>query len=205
MATYTERLEEWPLPIGLLRPMTYVPISLKPTTRNIISRRTRPHDTRTAAQIALRKTWVFCSYQWARFTPDERAAWIVLKPRNFFADMLKRWTLLHAPAKLPDGSTDPSSITITAASATPSLRAIALGFTPSSATLLWGIVILRSTAEIVTPNPLTAIIFYPTKTANAVSYLDSPLLPGSYHYRAAAFESTGKLGPFSNDVFATVL
>jgi len=204
MATYTELLEDWPLPIGLRRPMTYVPISEKPCTRNIVSRRTRPHDPKTAKQIACRTVWLFCHYQWPRMTEAQRLAWGDIAPNLFPAFSLTRWLALQSPSRSHYASDDPSSITITAASATPGRIAIALSFTPSSATLLWGIVILRSPTEIITPDPFTAILIYPTITTAPIHYLDSPLKPGAYHYRAAACELTGKLGPFSSDVFATI-
>ena len=204
MATYTERLAKWPLPIGLIRPMTYVPSSAKPTTRNIISRRSKQHDPKTPSQIACRAAWSFAGYQWARFSSFDKSYWEELERRNFFSDTLIRWLDLHAPCKRPDGSTDPSTITISNPSATSLRVATGLSFTPSSASLLWGVVILRSPTEIVTPDPYQAIFFYPTTTVKPIIFIDSPLRPGTYHYRAAAFETTGKLGPFSSDVFSTL-
>jgi len=184
--------------------MTYVPISAKPCTRNIVSRRTRPHDAQTPAQIACRSVWRFCGYQWRRMTENQRSAWGDIAPNTFSGFSLSRWMSLHAPSRSPYPSDDPSSITITAASAEPNRIAIALSFTPSSSTLLWGIVILCSSSEITTPDPFMAIIFYPTISTTPILYLDSPRNPGTYHYRAAACELTGKLGPFSSNVFATI-
>jgi hypothetical protein len=183
MATYTERLAKWPLPIGLIRPMTFVPSAAKPTTRNIISRRSKQHDSKSPSQIACRSAWKFAGYQWARFSALEKSYWEELVGRNFFSDTLLRWLSLYAPCKQPDGSTDPSAITIS---------------------ILWGIAILRSPTEIVTPDPYQAVIFLPTTTITPIIFVDSPLTPGTYHYRAAAFETTGKLGPFSSDVFSTI-
>jgi len=184
--------------------MTYVPLSEKPCTRNIISRRTTPHDPKTAKQIACRALMRFARWQWPYLTPEQKEPWAWNDGILFFAEPVERWLELHGPAIVPNGSTDPSTITIGNASALNQGRAVALSFTPSSATSLWGIAILRSTAEIVTPDPYTLIIVFPTKTADPILYLDSPLRKGTYHYRAAACESTGKLGAFSADVSVTV-
>jgi hypothetical protein len=165
------------------------------------ARSRRPHqDPKTDNQIAIRAVFAFCSYYWHR-SPNPRSEFHY---STFFHRNVSRWILLHAPAKDDPGSTDPSAIELTTATAAASAAAIALSFTPSGATDLWGIVILRSENEIITPDPLMAILFYPTETTEPISYLDSPLKPGTYHYRAAAFEINGALGAFSSDVFATV-
>ena len=153
-----------------------------------------PHDAKTRKQLALRAAFLFA------YTQGYQGQYHLLCFKN-----RDRWANLHAPAQTNEGSTDPSAIQISAQTATPIGGGMVLCFTPSSATNLWGIVILRDVAEIVTPDQYTAIKFFHTKTANQISYVDSPLKPGTYHYRAAAFETNGQLGSFSPDVFATVL
>jgi len=148
-----------------------------------------PHDPKTTKQTAVRAVMVFCRNQTSKTKYD---------------DNVSRWMSLNAPTITWPGSTAPSTIALSDVTATASNKAIFVTFTPSNAENLSGVVILRDPAEIVTPDPLQAIIFYPTKTAASINYLDSPLRPGTYHYRAAAFELDGKLGPFSPDVSATV-
>ncbi len=74
-----------------------------------------------------------------------------------------------------------------------------LSLTPSSSTSLYGLMILRSSAEITAPDHSQVITLLPHDTTTPLSFTDSPLLPGTYHYRAAAFNTDGTLGPILSD------
>ena len=74
-----------------------------------------------------------------------------------------------------------------------------LSLTPANATSLWGILILRSLTEITVPSYAQTIIMLAKSTATPLSYTDSPLSPGTYHYRAATFNTDGTHGPILDD------
>jgi len=205
MATYDQRIEDWPIPAGTRRPMTYVPHSSKPTTRDIIRRRTTRHDPQTPLQLAYRAVFKFATFQWKLLTPEQKELWHDYYYLNFFGQAVHRWLAMQAPAATPITEEDPSPITLTNVAPIAIPKGIALTFTPTTAVDLWGVAILRSLTQITTPDPLTAIFLYPTTSTTPRIYTDTPLPAATQHYRAAALEHTGRIGPFSTDVFATPL
>ena len=65
-------------------------------------------------------------------------------------------------------------------------------------------IICRSTAEITTPGWANAIAVIQADGANKVTFVDSPLDTGTYHYRTAVFTDDGVCGAFKADGTAVV-
>jgi hypothetical protein len=165
--------------------------------------RTVPPDPPSAAQIACRAPFRFMRPNWWNFNNAVKDQWNDAHPVDPFCEAVKRWLAGHSPSDTPYYPLDdPSDLTVNASAAT-CPAGIALTFTPSGWYALWGIAIIRDNQEITEPDPFMLIVIYPTTTAEEKTYLDCPRQPGTYHYRFAACEITGKRGPFSPDVSAT--
>ena len=211
MATYTEQIPEYPIHTNKRRPMAFVPISAKPTTRNFVRRRVRPLDRQSPPQLALRALTRFAKTILANCSEEQYALWAAKyyetpTPLRLAAivEHLQRWTAMHAPAQIPDASTAASSLIADMRADTPTPRAVRIRLQPNADTNLFGIVLLRDTIPIIFPAWSNAILFSAASTTAVQTYLDTPLRPGTYHYRAACFETTGQLGPFYSDTSVTV-
>ena len=169
-----------------------------------IRRRTSRHDARSPKQIACRAPMHFAALAYHDMNTAEKGQWNDVHPEDFFCEAVKRWLQQHSPAVSPYYPlNDQSAITISA-TATASIASMLLRFTPITAYALWGVAILRDRYPIITPTWPMLRIIYPTTTDHEQTWIDHPLSPGLWHYRLAACEITGRLGPFSPDVFDTV-
>jgi hypothetical protein len=165
----------------------------------------RPGPPPTDKQIACREPMRFARKKYFEENLDNIALWNEAHPVDYFCEAVKRWLAGHSPASsclFPHD--EESTITVTG-SATASLNAMILRFTPSDNYALWGIAIIRSRYEIVTPTWAMLRFIHPTTLLTEQTWLDCRLSAGVYHYRFAACEITGRLGAFSPDVFDTVL
>jgi len=165
----------------------------------------RPAPAPSDAQIASREPMRFARKQYFAENPDNIAIWNEQHPVDYFCEAVKRWIAGHSPASSCLYAHDEESAITVTASATASLNTMILRFTPSDNYALWGIAIIRSRYEIVTPTWIMLRYIHATTTLNEQTHLDCRLRPGVYHYRFAAAEITGRLGPFSTDVFDTIL
>jgi Na+-transporting NADH:ubiquinone oxidoreductase subunit NqrA len=115
-----------------------------------------------------------------------------------------RWQSLKAPSRTPRTDDTPSTITITTIDTTMVSASPALILATADATNLWGLAILRDTSPITTPTKTMAVAFLHHETTAQKTWLDSKARSGVYYYRTAAFEFTGRLGPWSAEATATV-
>lgn len=169
-----------------------------------LRRRTTRHDPATPKQIACRAPMRFGRAYYYNPGYVTKSLWNDVHPEDLFCEAVKRWLAGHSPAAGPYYvSDDPSTITIDA-TATASINAMILRFTPSDYCALWGVAIIRSQYPIVTPTWAMLRMIYPTTTIAERTWLDHPLAAGVWHYRFAACETDGKLGAFSDDVSDTV-
>jgi len=165
----------------------------------------RPGPPPTDKQVACREPMRFARKKYFEENLDNIALWNEAHPVDYFCEAVKRWIAGHSPASSVLYPHNEESVLTVTGSATASLNAMILRFTPSDNYALWGIAIIRSRYEIVTPTWLMLRYIHPTITLNEQIHLDCRLTPGVYHYRFAACEITGRLGAFSPDVFDTIL
>jgi hypothetical protein len=172
--------------------------------QTVASARGFRHDRRTYKQLACRAPMRFAKTVYYVQPPAVIDQWKEVHPMDFFCEAVKRWIAGYSPAVSPYYPVNtPSELTISA-TATAAGGSILLTFTPSAHYALWGVAIIRSTEPIETPDTMMLRIIYPLKAAVKKTLIDSPKKPGTYHYRFAACEITGKRGEFSPDISATI-
>jgi hypothetical protein len=171
----------------------------------------KPHDPQTQPQLGVRALIRTIAKTWHELTPDEKQTWldlassIPLKPFLAYTQYLvARWMNLQPPTRAYPAEETSSQISITAHAYTTGAGFATLSLTPSNATAIFGVIILRSPSPITTPSYRHAITLLPVKTADTILYTDSPLPRGDYHYRAAAYNTDGTMGPVLADESVSV-
>jgi hypothetical protein len=179
--------------------------------RNYVRARVTPSNPRTAAQTGNRAMFAFLAAFWTGFTQAMKDSWSEVAAATnvtlynaYMGTNLKRWQSFKSPTKEYPAAETACALTISAHTFTGGTGLATLSITPSAATDIWGFVILRDLAAIVTPAWNLACAVIPANGANAVTYVDSPLAAGTYHYRVAAINKDGSMGTVLADATAVV-
>jgi hypothetical protein len=153
----------------------------------------------------------FIAKAWASIGATPKASWTALAATklisayNAYAGYnLAAWQLNQGPTQANPAARASTGLTVTAHTFTGGVKFATLTMTPSGATAIWGFIIYRDTAAITAPNWNNCVAIVPADGANAVSYTDSPLLAGTYHYRIAVLNTDGKVGVVLADDTAVV-
>jgi hypothetical protein len=164
----------------------------------------------TGLQNALRLVGHFAAPKQANYTWSERQAWSyayadwgVGAMRASTIQAQQRWLQLYAPSRYPDQDFDPSTLTIAAFTVAPMPSAIVVKLTPSSAYLLYGLILLQSTSPIETPTPEMAVAFLHHRTTATATYVTTQLPRRPHYFRACAFTIGGRRGVFCDQLSAT--
>jgi len=172
-----------------------------------------PHNPKSAPQIALRCLVDFVSTHWWEVTEEEKSIWVEAAIAHepymglypyYLHQNLTRFIAFLGPERICGDHSYFTPIAIASHSFASGPGFATVVFTPAASTNIYGIVILRSLAEITDPSWRDAIKIIGTKTAEPVSYCDTPLRPGTYHYRAAAFTTDGAMGTVYPDFTVSV-
>jgi hypothetical protein len=179
--------------------------------RPYVRERVIPDNPRTAKQLGVRAMMSFLSQIWTTLIAGEKddyeegAAGKSISPFNeFLSQNLSRWQSSLAPSKNWPPEFASTGLTITTCTATGGQGMVTLVITPSGATAIWGFLIYRSLAEITAPSWANCIAAIAANGANAVTHVDTPLDPATYHYRVGAFNDDGVLGTVKADQTAVV-
>jgi len=130
---------------------------------------------------------------------DDLAEAKQISPFNAYAsENLQRWQDFLGPPHAYPAAQSANSITTTQV-LTGGVGQITIENTPSGAGSNWGIVILRSAAEITTPDWTMVIAVLEANGTAKITHVDSPLTAGTYHYRSCVFNDDGTLGTFCVD------
>jgi hypothetical protein len=179
-------------------------------TKTVQQTRT-PNDPQTAAQLCIRALARFIFREWHNLTDEQRLYWKLSNPDEelevcayYLQTQMARWVQFKAPSQDPEAAEESTPIAISNHQYTAGKRFATLSLTPGSSLSIFGVIILRSTSTIATPNYTQAIILLPLKTADTILYTDSPLPRGTHHYRAAIFNTDGTMGPVLADDTVTV-
>ena len=179
--------------------------------RKVCRERVDPTNPKTALQIGVRAMMGWLAKAWADILDaNDRASWdataeaLQISPFNaFMANAMNRWDDSDT-FFAKEGDTPAScSITITGLTTTGSAGCVDISITPSGAGAA-GFIVYRDDAEITTPSRATVVKVLNADGANAVTFTDSDLAAGTYHYRAAAFNDTGGTGTVKADQTAVV-
>jgi len=165
-----------------------------------------PCDPMTQAQLGVRALISFISRQWYLLDAGTKLNWKLSTPEAYKRAtayylwfQLTRWLTFKTPSQTHEAPEESTPIAISDHQYHGGKRFASLSLTPADDTSLYGILILRSKIEILTPSYLQTIAMIPKNTATPLLYTDSPLNAGTYHYRAAAFNTDGVLGPVLAD------
>jgi hypothetical protein len=178
--------------------------------RNYARQLVIPLNPKAPKQTGVRAMMAFVGALWATISAPNKLTWDDLAETKaisafnaFVGDALARWQMFKPPTKAYPALQSANAITTTQV-LTGGQGFCTLGLTPSAAGDNWGFAIFRDSAEITAPNWNNCIAVIPANGAAAVSYTDSPLEAGTYHYRSAVFNTDGKMGTICADASQAV-
>ena len=176
-------------------------VKRKPTVPNM---KTRP-------QIAIRQMIRFLTTEWTGLTESEKDSYAeaaldfsIARYHAYLKLNMQRWRIFHRPTKPwppPDGGLYPN---ITPTSADGYYRMAIVGWTTNIIRDGWGNCLFRSQSNGFTPTRNDTVHVEPLVDATAQTWTDTPLAPGTYYYRQAAFNWTGRTNVFTPQKTAVV-
>jgi len=174
--------------------------------RNYARQRVIPTNPRSASQTGNRAMFAFLASQWAGMSTNDKATYeteaanrSISEFNAFVSQNMDRWQLNKAPAMAYPAAESSTPLTVSDMTLTGGAGHVQIDMTPSAATDIWGFMLCRDTAEITAPSWTNCIALVEADGANEVTYVDSPLDAGTYHYRCAVFNDDGVLGTFIAD------
>ena len=178
--------------------------------RNYVRSHVMPSQPRTGSQVGVRAMFKFLSKHWTNVATVDRATWDALakaastSPFNQYMKANQaRWRNFLAPSEAhpaAEASTAPSAPT---GVATAGVRQISLALTHGANAANFGMMIFRGTAA-PTPAFSNCVQVVAVNGAGDATWVDTPLEPGTYHYKAIGFMKDGKIGTASADIQGTV-
>lgn len=179
--------------------------------RNYARERIIPANPKSAKQTGIRALFAFVAAFWDSLSAPNKATWATiadsLQITNFNAyvrENLNRWMNWQAPTEAYPAAEASTPLTVTTLTTTGGVGQVDISITPSGSTDIWGMVILRDSAEITVPDWTKAVKVLVADGSNAVTWVDTPLAAGTWHYRAAVINTDGVLGTVKADQTATV-
>jgi hypothetical protein len=169
----------------------------------------KPSNPRTGPQTGVRAMMRFLSQAWKALGStiwsdwEDRAKETTISPFNAYISYnMARWRRFLGCSQLDPATEASTANTVSAITATGAIRQIAVSITPTAATALWAYAIFRDAAAPTTAfSSCIAVIL--ANGASAVLYVDTPLAPGTWHYKAKAINTDGKFGTDSADCNGT--
>ena len=151
----------------------------------------------------------FLAKTWKNIGSTPQASWLTLANATsisnfnaFVANALANWQDFLAPQQTYNATRTSTPLTITTHTATGGLRMVTNAITPSGTTAAWGIAIFRGSTGFA-PSWANCIAVVPWAVATALTYVDSPLVAGTYYYRACTFQTDGVMGTIHAEVSGT--
>jgi hypothetical protein len=178
--------------------------------RHYVRGRVVPNNPKSAGQLGVRSMFRFLATQWAGLSAPAKASYDAaaeakaISPFNqYVSENSLRWQAFSAPTQTTPALEASTPLTITTAPLTGGVGEITMVITPSGGTAIWGYMIFRDAAAITVPSPAKCVAVIEADGANEVTFLDSPLVAGTYHYRVCAFNTDGIKGTILADDDAT--
>jgi hypothetical protein len=178
--------------------------------RPYVRERVIPMNPRAAKQLGVRAMFAFLTQAWTNLIAgekddyDEGALQKSISPFNeYLSQNLAAWQEFITPSKNWPAEAASTPLTVTTQTLTGGVGMITVQITPSGATAIWGLLIFRDTAEITVPSWANCIAALAANGANQVTHVDTPLDPGTYHYRTAVFNDDGIMGTVHADASAS--
>lgn len=169
-----------------------------------------PMNPKSAGQQGIRSMLKFLAKAWAGLSSGIKASYGTLaasrsiSPFNEYVSLNQSlWRTFNPPSQATPAAKAHTAATISVQTLTGGIGSVTIALTLTSYTNNWGVAIMRSPTTISTPtwDKVIAVI---TATTGSVTYVDSPLAAGTYHYRSIAFTDDGVMGTAVADGTATV-
>lgn len=168
-----------------------------------------PSNPKSAKQQGVRSMLKFLAQAWAALGASPKASWVadaaaksISAFNEYCSANLGRWQGVDGPTQTNPAAEASTPLTVTTQTLTGGLGQVTVEVTPSGATDAWAIAIFRSTAEITVPNWTNCVAVVLADGANKVTYVDTPLVAGTYHYRTAVMNNDGVIGTVKADATA---
>jgi len=172
--------------------------------KETVRRRGKRHDPKTTAQIAHRAPMHWAKWAWWEYTPDLQPYWEGLRPTNFACEAVKKCHAMRCPSTLDDWQEGTSNINIESVEATAVTGGILLTFNTDTPQDNWGVAVHRAPDAPVSPNQDNLIYIVPVIDDSVHTFFDTSATSGEWHYKLIAYDKTGRPGPVSDGVSATL-
>lgn len=163
--------------------------------------RVNPKNPKSAAQLGVRAMMKFLANEWATIATLDQATYDAeAEARNisayneYISQNLARWQMFKSPSQATPAAEASTPLTVSDMTLTGGVNSITVELTPSAATGIWGFLLFRDAAEITAPSWNNCVAVLAADGASEITYVDSPLEPGTYHYRAAVINTDGVKG-----------
>lgn len=170
-----------------------------------------PANPKSAAQTGIRKMLGFLAAAWAAIKTASEASYVtgaaadgISTFNRFIKENMVLWRESLAPSQSSPPAAAHSGTTISAHTYTGGARHAVLDFTLTTASNQWGLIILRSTAEITAFSWANVVAVIPVGGDTTLQHTESDLDAGTYHYRACTFTDDGVFGTLLADATAVV-
>jgi hypothetical protein len=169
-----------------------------------------PTNPKTAKQTGVRAMMGFLAAMWKAKVLPKWTGWTAAAAAGnfstfnaFIQENLKRWQNFEAPTEVYPAAAASTALSITTQTLTGGKGQVTVSLTPSGGTSLWGYILCRDTTTVASPSWANCVAVIPANGANAITYVDTPLNAGTYHYVAIPFNIDGVLGTPHADGSAT--
>lgn len=169
--------------------------------RPYVRERVDPSNPKTASQTGVRVMMKFLARAWAALTAGNKTTWDALAASRsisafnaYVSANLTRWQEFKGPTEANPAAATLAAPAIASQTLTGDVGSITVAATVASGTGVWGFAIFRSSAAIVSTNWNNCVGIISNPGGTSLSFVDSPLTAGTYHYRVAALTTDGNIG-----------
>jgi hypothetical protein len=159
-----------------------------------------PKNPKAAKQVGVRAMWGYVAALWASIKVAKGASWETLATslqvstfNAFVQAAMNDWQNFLFPRESETDARTSTGLTVTTQTTTGGVGTASIEVTPSGTTAIAGIAIFRGATGFV-PSWANCIAVIPTASASPVTWIDSPLEPGTYYYRTVVFNTDGTKG-----------
>jgi len=166
--------------------------------RNYVRQLVVPENPGDPKQLGVRAMMRFLATQWKLKALPKWTGWTAAATAKsistfnaYVSENLARWQLFKTPTEVYPAAETAYTDTVATQGTVGNVGFATIEVTPTSGTALWGIAIFRDPATITVPSWANCVMIVAGNGASKVTYVDSPLAAGTYHYRTALFSLTG--------------
>jgi len=172
--------------------------------RNYIRERVIPSNPRSGLQVGFRSMFKFLAQNWAALSAAEKATWnnladasVISNFNAYLAANQNRWRRFNSPTQ-DTPATETGSVAASggadAPTATGGVASVTIAVNTATINDNWGMMIFKGTTGFSTALSNAVAIILVNATGTIFSWLDSPLVAGTYYYNTRHFTDDGVLG-----------